>query len=243
MPQGAAGVPACFVCVMLLVTAPLDRIQRSLEDAIGPDDSRINCVATLAAFLARLRPHKSELSPSKPRSYPREFNSWAMSSLRMVSVLTMTKSPPCRACVCLRTPNSSAVYLMVLVTISSPCLTWLGANARLRSYSSHKKNFIYALLAPNRSSLFSVLDAVFKYSRPFYLLCDANTNGLGVTLEQKQPDGSICLMVYIRRSILRQSAELDSYNTRSGMRCVEYPTPSPLFIQRVLHNLHGPRVP
>ena len=139
VPQGAAGVPACFVCIMLLVTAPLDRIQRSLEDEIGPDDSRINCVATLAAFLARLCPHKSELSPSKPRSYPREFNSWAMSSLRMVSVLTMTKSPPCLVCVCLRTPNSSAVYLMVLVTISSPCLTWLGANARLRSYSSHNK--------------------------------------------------------------------------------------------------------
>ena len=96
---------------------------------------------------------------------------------------------------------------------------------------------------PNRSSLFSVLNAVFKCSRPFYLLCDANTDGLGVTLKQKQPDGSICLMVYIRRSTLRQSAELNSYSTRSGMRCVEYPAPSPLFIQRVLHNLHGPRVP
>ena len=155
MPQGAAGVPACFVCVTLLVTAPLDRIQRSLEDAIGPDDSRINCVATLAAFLARLRPHKSELSPSKPRSYPREFNSWSMSSLGMVSVLTMTKSPPRLACVCVRTPNSSAVSLMVLVTISSPCLTWLGANARLRSYSSHNKK-VY-LRSPCAQPIFTLL--------------------------------------------------------------------------------------
>ena len=222
-------------------------IQRSLEDVIGPDGSLINYVATLVAFLARLRLHKSDLSPRKTRSYPREFNSWAMSSLRIVSVLTMQKSPPCLACVCLRTPNSSAVCLMVLVTLSSPCLTWPGANARLRSCSSHNKkpSFMLSLRnsQPNRSPLFPVLDAVFKYSRPFHLLCDANTDGFGVTLEQKQPDGSICLMVYIRSSTLRQSAELDSYSTRSGMRCVDYPTPSPLFIQRILRNLHEPRVP
>ena len=76
MPQGAASVPACFVCVMLL-TAALDTIQISLEDATEPDDSPINYVATLAVFLARLRPHKSELSPNKTRPEPLESNSWA----------------------------------------------------------------------------------------------------------------------------------------------------------------------
>ena len=76
MPQGAASVPACFVCVMLL-TAALDSMQIFLEDATGSDDSPINYVATLAAFLARLRPHKSELSPNKTRPEPRESNSWA----------------------------------------------------------------------------------------------------------------------------------------------------------------------
>ena len=76
MPQGAASVPACFVCVMLL-TAALDMIQISLEDATGSDDSPINYLATLAAFLARLRPHKSKLSPNKTRPEPRESNSWA----------------------------------------------------------------------------------------------------------------------------------------------------------------------
>ena len=135
MPQGAASVPACFVCVMLLTTA-LDMIQMSLKDAIGSDDSTINYVATLAAFLARLRSHKSELSPNKPPSEPRESNFWATSSLKMVSVLTMTKSPSCLACLYLRTSNSSAAYLIVLVTTSSPCLTWPGAYARLRPCSS-----------------------------------------------------------------------------------------------------------
>ena len=138
MPLGVASVPACFVCVMLL-TAALDMIQMSLKDAIGSDDSPINYVATLAAFLARLRPHKSEFSPNKTRSEPRESNSWATSSLKMVSVLTMAKSPPCLACLWMWTSNSSAAYLMVLVTTLSPCLTWPGAYARLRPCSSHNR--------------------------------------------------------------------------------------------------------
>ena len=79
-------------------------------------------------------------------------------------------------------------------------------------------------------------------SRPLRLLCDASTDGLGVTLEQKQRDGPIYHIVYVRRAILRQRTELDSYSTRSGRR-LDYPTPSPLFIQRVLPNVRKPRVP
>ena len=39
-------------------------------------------------------------------------------------------------------------------------------------------------------------------SRPFCLHCDASTAGLGVTLEQEQPDGSIRPIVYISRATL-----------------------------------------
>ena len=80
-------------------------------------------------------------------------------------------------------------------------------------------------------------------SRPLRVLCDASTDGLGVAPGQKQPDGFICLLVYVRRATLRQRTELESYSTRSGMRRVDYPTPSPLFIQRVLPNVREPRVP
>ena len=66
-------------------------------------------------------------------------------------------------------------------------------------------------------------------SRPLRLLCDASTDGLEATLENKQPDGSIRLLVNIRRSTPRHRTELDSFSTRSGMRRVDYPTPSPLF--------------
>ena len=80
-------------------------------------------------------------------------------------------------------------------------------------------------------------------SRPLRLLCNVSTDGLGVTPEQKQPDGSIYLIVYIRRVTLQQRTEQASYSTRSGMRRVDYSTPSQLFIQRVLPNVREPRMP
>ena len=45
-------------------------------------------------------------------------------------------------------------------------------------------------------------DAVIDKSRPFRLHCDASTDGLGATLEQEQPDGSIRPIVYISRATL-----------------------------------------
>ena len=44
--------------------------------------------------------------------------------------------------------------------------------------------------------------AVIDTSRRFRLHCDANTAGLGATLEQEQPDGSIRPIVYISRATL-----------------------------------------
>ena len=73
MPQGAAGAPVCFVCVILLVTAALDNLQMYLEDTMESGHSAINYVATLlAAFLALLRSQKLKPSPNKMRSKPRE---------------------------------------------------------------------------------------------------------------------------------------------------------------------------
>ena len=45
-------------------------------------------------------------------------------------------------------------------------------------------------------------DAVIDKSRPFRLHCDASTSGLGATLKQDQPDGSIRPIVYLSRETL-----------------------------------------
>ena len=45
-------------------------------------------------------------------------------------------------------------------------------------------------------------DAIIDTSRPFRLHCDASNAGLGATLEQEQPDGSIRPIIYISRATL-----------------------------------------
>ena len=159
----------------------------------------------------------------------------------------MTKSPPCLACTLpanIKQPRSLlddlSYYLKSLLNMAQRIrpITTLLKPQKQTSFALSSRNS-----QPHRSLVFPDWDAVIDESRPLRLLCDASTDGLGATLKHKQPDGSICLIVYIRRTTLREWAELKSFSTRSRMRRVEHPTPSPLFIQRVLSNLHGPRVP
>ena len=61
---------------------------------------------------------------------------------------------------------------------------------------------LLAELAAPPILVFPGWDAVVDTSRPFRLHCDASTTGLGATLEQEQPDGSIRPIVYISRATL-----------------------------------------
>ena len=61
---------------------------------------------------------------------------------------------------------------------------------------------IRAELAAPRILVFPDWDAVIDKSRPFRLHCDASIDGLGATLEQEQPGGSIRPIVYISRVTL-----------------------------------------
>ena len=72
-------------------------------------------------------------------------------------------------------------------------------------FTSAMENTVRTLLAELAAPpvlLFPDWDAVIDTSRPFCLHCDASTAGLGATLEQKQPDGSIRPIVYINRATL-----------------------------------------
>ena len=61
---------------------------------------------------------------------------------------------------------------------------------------------LLAELAAPPILVFPDWDAVIDTSRPLRLHCDASTGGLGATLEQEQPDGSIRPIVYISRATL-----------------------------------------
>ena len=74
-------------------------------------------------------------------------------------------------------------------------------------FTSAMEDTVRALLAELAESLILVFpdwDAVIDTSRPFRLHCDASTAGLGATLKQEQPDGSIRPIVYISRATPRQ---------------------------------------
>ena len=61
---------------------------------------------------------------------------------------------------------------------------------------------LLAELATPPILVFPDWDVVIDTSRPFPLHCDASTAGLGATLEQEQPDGSIRPIVYISQATL-----------------------------------------
>ena len=70
-------------------------------------------------------------------------------------------------------------------------------------FTSTMEDTVRALLAELAAPpilVFPDWDAVINTSRPFRLHCDASTAGLGATLEEEQPDGSIRPIVYISRA-------------------------------------------
>ena len=70
-------------------------------------------------------------------------------------------------------------------------------------FTSTMEDTVHALLAELVTPpilVFPDWDAVDDTSRSFRLHCDASTAGLGATLEQEQPDGSIRPIVYISRA-------------------------------------------
>ena len=76
-----------------------------------------------------------------------------------------------------------------------------------------------------------IWDAVIVTSRPFDLHCDASTAGLGATLEQDQPDGSIRPIVYISRATLDKEQNWTPMELEAG--CVVWS------IRRLRHYLFG----
>ena len=214
MPQGAAGAPAWFVSVMRLVTAGLDNIRMYLDDAISADDCPIYNVATLATFFARLRLHKLKLSPDKSRIgvAPVDFLGHVISADGVRPnddrVAALTRMPMPTDIKQLRSLLGGLSYcrkfLPNMACRIRPITALLGKGAAF-DFTSTMEDTVRALLAELATPpilVFPDWDAVIDTSRPFRLHRDASTAGLGATLEQEQPDGSIRPIVYISRATL-----------------------------------------
>ena len=214
MPQGAAGAPAWFVSVMRLVTAGLDNIRMYLDDAIGSDDSPIHHVATLATFFARLRLHSLKLSPDKSRigAARVDFLGHVISADGVRPnddrVAALTRMPMPTDIKQLRSLLGGLSYYRKFLPNMAhhirPITALLKKGAAF-DFTSAMEDTVRALLSELAAPpilVFPDWDVVIDTSRPFRLHCDASTAGLGDTLEQEQPDGSIRPIVYISRAPL-----------------------------------------
>ena len=75
---------------------------------------------------------------------------------------------------------------------------------------------LLAKLAAPPILVFPDWDAGIDTTRPFRLDCDASTAGLGATLEQEQPDGSVRSIVYISRATLDNEQNLTPMELEAG---------------------------
>ena len=228
MPQGAGGTPAWFVSVMRLVTADLDNIRMYLDDGIGSDDCPLYHVATLATLFAHLRLHRLKLSPDKSRigTARVDFLGHIISADDVRPnddrVAALTRMPMPTDIKQLRSLLGGLSYcrkfLPNMTCRMRPITTLLKKGAAF-DFTSTMEDTVRALLAELATPPILVLpnwDAVVDTSRPFGLHCDASTAGLGATLEQEQPDGSIRPIVYIIRATLDNEQNWTSMELEAG---------------------------
>ena len=213
MPPGAAGAPAWFVSVMRLATAGLDNIVMYL-DAIGPDDCPLHHVATPVTFFARLRLHKLKLSPDKSRIGAAHVDFWGHVILadgvrpNDARVAALARMPMPTDIKQLRSlVGGLSYYRKFLPNMAHhirpvTALLKKGAAFEFTSATEDTVRTLLAELAAPSILVFPDRDAVIDTSRPFRFHFDASTAGLGATLEQEQPDGSIRPIVYISRATL-----------------------------------------
>ena len=214
MLQSAAGAPAWFVSVMIVVMAGLDNIRMCLNDAIGSDDCPLHHVATLATYFARLRLHKLKLSPDESRIGAARVDFLGhITSADGVRpnddrVAALTRMPiPTDIKQLRRLLGGLSYYRKFLPNMARhirPITALLKKGAAFK-FTSAMEDTVRALLAELAAPpiiVFPDWDVVIDTSWPFRLHCDASTAGLGATLEQERPDGSICPIVYISRATL-----------------------------------------
>ena len=243
LPQGAAGAPACFVSVMRLVTAGLGNIRMYLDDGIGSDDCPLHHVAILATFFARLRLHKLKLSPDKSRDgaahvdvlghiisadgvRPNDDRVAALTRMPMPTDIKQLRS----------LLGGLSYYRKFLPNMARHIrpLTALLKKGAAFDFTCATENTVRALLVELAAPpilVFPDWDAVIDTSRPFRLHCDASTAGLGATLEQEQPDGSIRPIVFISRATLDNEQNWTPMELKAG--CVVWS------IRRLRHYLFG----
>ena len=168
----------------------------------------------MRAFLERLRHHDLKLSPSKATigTTKADFLGHTISPEGVLpnakKVEALTQMPMPRDVKQLRSLMGGLSYyrrfLKNMAKRVRPVTSLLKKGVPF-AFTSEMETIVRELLAELAKPpilVFPDWDAVEDGTRPFLLCCDASNDGLGATLEQKQPDNTIKPIVFISRATL-----------------------------------------
>eukprot|EP00752_Nemacystus_decipiens_P002032 g1947.t1 len=228
MPMGASQSAGHFVKVINEVIKGLEGVEAYLDDVVVFDETPAQHVQSMRRFLHRLRTHNLKLSPPK-----------ATVGTTHAAFLGHTITPDGVS------PNPdkvAALAKMPMPTDLKQLRSLLGGLSYYRSFIKDmakrtkalndllKKGTTFAFTDSMEATVRELLaelsrppvlvfpdwEAIEDQSRPFRLHTDASVDGLGATLEQEQPDGTIRPIVFISRATLDAERNWTALDLEAG---------------------------
>ena len=214
MPQGLASSPGLFQSIMLRVCEGLERVKLFIDDIVCFSKNGEQHVCDLRRIFERLTKFDLKLAPNKALLDAAEiiFLGHKISSegvgrdpnkVKAMKEMSMPQNVSQ-----LRSPLGALSYYRRQ-------LPKMAARTRLFNspprkgvkfeFTPHHEHIVREMLddlsSPNVLA-FPDFEAAISGSRKFRLVTDASADGLGVVIEQQQPDGSIRPLRYLSRTTL-----------------------------------------
>ena len=214
MPQGLASFPGWFQSIILRVCEGLERVKLFIDDIVCFSKNGKQHVCDLRRFLERLKKFDLKLAPNKALLGAAEiiFLGHKISSEGVGpdpnKVRAMKEMPMPQNVSHLRSLLGALSYyrrqLPKMAARTRPLNSLLRKGVKLEFTPHHERivrEMLDELSSPNVLA-FPDFEAAISGSRKFRLVTDASADGLGVVIEQQQPDGSIRPLRYLSRSTL-----------------------------------------
>ena len=214
MPQGLASSPGWFQSIMLRVCEDLERMKLFIDDIVCFSKNGKQHVCDLRRFLERLTKFDVKLAPNKALLGAAEiiFLGHKISSEGVGSdpnkVRAMKEMPMPQNVSQLRSLLGALSYyrrqLPKMAARTRPLNSLLRKGVKFEFTPHHERivrEMLDGLSSPNGLA-FPDFEAVVSGSRKFRLVTDVSADGLGVVIEQQQPDVSIRPLRYLSRTTL-----------------------------------------
>ena len=214
MPQGLASSPSWFQSIMLRVCEGLERVKLFIGDIVCFSKNGEQHVYDLRRFLEWLTRFNLKLAPNKALLGAAEI---IVLGHKISSEGVGPDPGKVKAMKEMPMPQNVSQLISLLGVLSCykrqlpkmaartrPLNSLLQKEVKLE-FSPHHERVVREMLdelsSPNVLAFTDFEDAI-SGSRKFRLVADASADGLGVVIEQQQPDGSIRPLRYLSRTTL-----------------------------------------